>query len=319
MVMQAVGPLFALIGKAISYLQGSIAPVISGLVGALSPLFEAIGSLFDGIGGLFDSLGGVLTPIIATLTPLFAIIEAVCKGIGWVVDIIFDVLGPVFKVLGDAMNTISDIIVDIISWVVHAFRDAWNWVVDAIANFLFAIKLDDLGKTIQSLRMSTGGLDDQLAKLKDHSTKIDDGLKPVVPAAEKAATALNKFTDSITNAVTGFKVDALRYQTQDAAGSPGGPIDWGGGTGGSRAPASASSGPDSTGDASNSFDDAGAYGARDAARAAAQAKRWADANSSHSVGGSEFTLSTVIRGADLLLILEGAQRKKRLRTQGSPL
>lgn len=244
----------------------SMAPMFERLRAlADSVLFRTIEQLADGFSSLEQLIGGdlagtmrLLTGAVKILNPIFKLFAKLMESNSvtfWLIGKLFETLGAVLEVivnvLMSVLNTIGDTILGrllfdiakiVLLGIMHsaeAILTLWNGAVTAIEGIVNdVVSFLTAGVDTTAGTRLLGGLrspEDTMTSLQHSITELEnstyDGVRAQLQleaAGQGAADALDRFSESLTNVPSGFRVAAARYQAT-AAGAGGGSLsyDWG--------------------------------------------------------------------------------------------
>lgn len=184
-----------------------------------TPIFRFVGQIF-----------GQLAKIMNLAIPFFAItaimLELLMKPLGFIINAIGEalkfVLGFIFPIIFDIGKSVFMTILAVAGAVV----DIWNSIIVALSDIFSMIVATITGGAVQgagdflkSLLIGTSGITEAIDKLKD--TTWDSAIDAAMNLADsqnKAADAANRFSESLTNVPSGFRVAAARYNATAAVG-----------------------------------------------------------------------------------------------------
>lgn len=203
--------------KGFGRIIGLIDDAFGMVIGALEPLFTPLEKLSDltnrTLAPLMDALGAFLESLMVIVDlfqgPLYFVMEGVIKAVtGISVSLMYVVRGSLL----------------VFEWIVTALWKLAGAIDEKLAGWINENVLTPLTRAGYSIQEK---IDKNVATMVGDksgvSKTIDDGLKPVKVAGEDAAEALNKFSEALTNAPTGFRVSQYRYAAQQY-----GKVQWGG-------------------------------------------------------------------------------------------
>lgn len=229
--MQALGSLGEL-GGVVTTFANTLASTGDPMIAAIAALVAILPKLkgFDVVLAAADEVfGSLITTLGDSLMPLFVALAIVFKSLAKMIELFMAVLGPVINIIFKVVATVIGGVMIAGAAIVRGVMWAVAWILDAIVNvvgFLLGDAADTLRNTANSIRNNMpdpneiGRMIEDMWKDNygpDVSNQFQAGIKPVEISANKTADALDKLTESLTNAPAGFKVAAARFQAQEPA------------------------------------------------------------------------------------------------------
>lgn len=200
---------------------GAVIGAIAGLLTQMKSFMDIIAAVEEGLGMVMEALEPIIKPLVmlSRFANLFG-------------SIIMKQINPILELLVPVLNWFAIGILDVVWAIIKGLLELWDGVVVALAQIAYAFGLNDLGNWIQELYVQMAPLDKAVGELKGSlvdgagafealgtgTTIVDDHND----ALAEGTSALNKFTESVTNVPTGWKVEAARFDAQKAPGSGGG-------------------------------------------------------------------------------------------------
>jgi hypothetical protein len=218
-------------------LVGAVLNVVDVVVSALGPALTAVGQVLEPLAPMFTLLGTMLAPLFQVLG---SVLSALMKPITALVSHVMPALFEVFKVVGLVVMN-----------VVLGIREAWNAVVGGVQAVLRGIAQFEIfgGRPFEFLNgwadglagatSDTSGLALAIQNLTDMTFEQATAAAQQAAAAYQAANAMDRMTQSLTNAPSTWKYALRSFEAQSAR--PGGlvlPTSQPASTGGGASPSS---------------------------------------------------------------------------------
>lgn len=197
-------------------LVGAVLNVVDVVVSALGPAFTALGTVLEPLAPMFMLLGTMLAPLFQVLgSMLKTLVDPISSLIREVMPALFEV----FKVVGLVVMN-----------VVLGIREAWNAVVGAVQSVLRGIAqfeifggrpfafLNDWADGLEGATSDTSGLALAIQNLTSMTFEQATAAAQQATAAYQAASAMDKMTQSLSNAPSTWKYALRAFEAQDARG-----------------------------------------------------------------------------------------------------
>jgi hypothetical protein len=225
------GPTFGMRAKAaMSTVQGAAGGVLDSLASSGMELLNVFNPLAI-IGTMFKGALEALAPTIDALRPA---VEVVAKVFGAALAPIIKALFPVFKLTAIGATYVGQVFFTVAGWILKGV----GVLVEGLGRFVDSIVPDWISKAGKGLAKAGQGLQDIGKGFSEGADALAEGREEIRGLKfDELAGATDRLTESMTNAVQGFKVAAYRYRA--TTGQPASSMGGGGASAGLISPPSA--------------------------------------------------------------------------------
>ena len=187
-----------------------------------TPIFRFVGKIFGQLAKImnlaipFFTITAIMLELL--MVPLGFIINAIGEALKFVLGFIFPIIFDIGKAVFMTILAVAGAVVDIWNSIIVALSDIFSMIVATITGGA----VQGAGDFLKSLLIGTSGITKAIDKLRD--TTWDSAIDAAMNLADsqnKAADAVNRFTESLTNVPSGFRVAAARYNATAAVGGGG--------------------------------------------------------------------------------------------------